>query len=65
MKKFVITALALLAASSAAEARCKLFKGRLRHAAHRAVDAPFKVAESKPVRTVFGIGSCAGGKCSR
>lgn len=57
MKKFVIAALALLAASSAAEARCKLFKGRLRHAV--------ATVSAAPVKAVNAVGSCIGGACHR
>lgn len=65
MKRLVFAAVLVALTASAGEARCKLLKGRLRHAVHRAVDAPFKVAEAKPVRAVLGIGTCVGGKCSR
>lgn len=43
----------------------RLFKGHIRTAVHNVVDAPFKVAESKPIRTTFGLtgSGCTNGQC--
>ena len=68
MKRFLIAAVALTLVAGISEARCgkrgKPFKGHIRTAVHDDVDAPFKVAESKPIRTTFGFtGGCANGQC--
>jgi len=45
----------------------RLFKGHIRTAVHNVVDAPFKVAESKPLQTTFGFvaptSGCQNGQC--
>ena len=63
-----ILAVALVAACSVpADAKCGgLFKGRLRHAAHRAVDAPFKAAAGVKavVKGPAKAAPCVDGKCA-
>lgn len=68
MIRFLIATLAVLVLAGITEAKCgkrgKLFKGHIRTAVHNVVDAPFKMAESKPIRTTFGFtGGCANGQC--
>ena len=71
MKRFLLALSVTLVSVGFADA-CpkkghKLFKGHIRTAVHNVVDAPFKVIESKPLRTTFGFTApatgCANGQC--
>lgn len=65
MKKCFLAAVFALACCGVSEAKCGLFKGRLRHAAHRAVDAPFKAAAGvkAAAKGPAKAAPCADGKC--
>lgn len=65
MKKFLAAAALVALFASASEAKCGLFKGRLRHAAHRVADAPFKVASGvkSAVKGPAKAAPCANGTC--
>lgn len=64
-----LVALAVLAvdANACPKSGNRLFKGHIRTAVRNVVDAPFKVAESKPLRTTFGFvaptSGCQNGQC--
>jgi len=72
MIRFLIAsvAVAILAVNADARPKCgsRLFKGHIRTGVHNIVDAPFRIVESKPLRTTFGFvapapSGCANGKC--
>ena len=65
--RYLLTIAAVVTVATIAEARpCGLFKGRIRHAVHRAVDVPFKAAAGVKA-TVKGpevkVSGCPDGKC--
>lgn len=71
MIRFLIASVAVAVLAVSADACPKsgnrLFKGHIRTAVHNVVDAPFKVAESKPLRATFGFvaptSGCQNGQC--
>lgn len=70
MKRLLLVLAVTLGYVSCADACPKLghrlFKGRVRSVVHNVVDAPFKVAQQKPVRKVLGFtatNGCPNGAC--
>lgn len=60
--KFALAAAVLLGCCGVSEAGC-LFKGRIRHMAHRVVDVPFKAAAGVKATVKGPAAPCANGKC--